>query len=92
MCHFFYNYQNKSWEYEHEVRWIINIDECSQENERSYIPLDPKAIRRIDFGCKCESEKIIFLLKDRDEYQHIQLHKALVHEHMFSLQYKEIYP
>lgn len=77
--------KNKSWEYEQEVRWIINLEECTQD-DRSYIPLEPKAVRRIDFGCKCESEKIIPLLTDDDNtYQHVELYKALVHEHRFSL-------
>lgn len=83
--------KNKSWEYEQEVRWIINLDECKQEDDRSYIPLDPKALRRIDFGCRCESEKIVLLLKDDCAYQHVKLYKALVHEHRFSLQYQEVH-
>jgi len=53
--------------------------------------MKPQAIRRIDFGCKCESEKVIPLLKDDDNaYQHVKLYKALVHEHRYSLSYKEI--
>ncbi|MCX5633328.1 MAG: DUF2971 domain-containing protein [Phycisphaerae bacterium] len=83
--------KNKSWEYEQEVRWIISLQECIQKDGRSYIPLSPKAIRRIDFGCKCESEKVIPLLKDDDNaYQHVKLYKALVHERRYSLKYKEI--
>ncbi|MCJ7663522.1 MAG: DUF2971 domain-containing protein [Desulfobacterales bacterium] len=83
--------KNKSWKYEQEVRWIISLQECIQKDGRSYIPLSPNAIRRIDFGCKCESEKVIPLLKDDDNaYQHVKLYKALVHEHRYSLKYKEI--
>jgi len=83
--------KNKSWEYEQEVRWTINLVECTQEDGRSYILLEPKAVRRIDFGCRCESEKVIPLLKDDDNaYQHLKLYKALVHEHRFSLKYQEI--
>lgn len=83
--------KNKSWNYEQEVRWIINLKECKQEENRSYIPLESKAVRRIDFGCRCESEEIIPLLRDDDNaYQHVKLYKALVHEHRFSLKYKEV--
>ena len=83
--------KNKSWEYEKEIRWIINLQECIQEDGRSYIPLSPKAIRRIDLGCKCKSEKVIPLLKEYgNAYQHIKLYEALVHEHRYSLKYKEI--
>jgi hypothetical protein len=83
--------KNKSWEYEKEVRWIINLQECIQKDGCSYIPLSPKAIRRIDFGCKCESEKVIPLLKDdNNAYRHVKLYKALVHEHRYSLMYEEI--
>lgn len=81
--------KNKSWEYEQEVRWIINLLECSQEKGRSYIPLLPKAIRRIDFGCKCQSDEIVSIL-DNNAYKHVKLYKALVHEHKFSLNYREV--
>jgi hypothetical protein len=81
--------KNKSWEYEKEVRWIINLKECRQENELSYIPLLPNAIRRIDFGCNCESDTIISIL-DNNAYRHVKLYNALVHEHKFSLNYEEI--
>lgn len=81
--------KNKSWEYENEVRWIINLKECSQENGRSYIPLLPRAIRRIDFGCKCQSDEIVSIL-DNNAYKHVKLYKALVHEHKFSLNYGEV--
>ena len=83
--------KNKSWEYEQEVRWLINLEECTQENDRSYIPLEPKAIRRIDFGCRYEGKRIIPLLKDDNSvYQHVELYNALVHEHKFSLKYEKI--
>lgn len=82
--------KNKSWEYEQEVRWIINLEECTQD-DRSYIPLEPKSMRRIDFGCRSESEKIIPFLTDYDNsYQHVELYKALVHEHRFSLKYEKL--
>lgn len=81
--------KNKSWEYEKEVRWIINLKECHQENGLSYIPLSPKAIRRIDFGCKCDNDKSISILKN-NAFRHVKLYKALVHEHKFSLNYEEI--
>ena len=81
--------KNKSWEYENEVRWIINLLECSQENGRSYIRLLPKAIRRIDFGCKCQSDEIVSIL-DNNACKHVKLYKALVHEHKFCLNYGEV--
>lgn len=81
--------KNKSWEYEQEVRWIINLIECKQEDGRSYIPILHKAIRRIDFGCKCKRDEIVSIL-DNDAYRHVKLYKALVHEHKFSLNYEEI--
>lgn len=81
--------KNKSWEYEQEVRWIISLRECSQENGRSYIRLLPKAIRRIDLGCKCQSDEIVSIL-DNNAYRHVKLYKALVHEHKFCLDYEEV--
>lgn len=81
--------KNKSWEYENEVRWIINLKECRQENGHSYIPLSSNAIRRIDFGCKCESDTIRSALGN-NAFRHVKLYKALVHEHKFSLNYEEI--
>ena len=83
--------KNKSWEYEGEVRWIINLDECERENGRSYIPLEPKAVQRIDFGCKCAVERIVPILKEDDNsYRHVKLYKASIHEHMYALIYDEI--
>jgi len=81
--------KNKSWGYEQEVRWIINLQECSQDNGCSYIPLLSKAIRRIDFGCKCQRDEIISIL-DNNAYRHVKLYKALVHEHKFFLNYEEV--
>lgn len=81
--------KNKSWGYEQEVRWIINLQECSQEKGCSYIPLLPKAIRRIDFGCKCQGDEIVSIL-DNNAYKHVKLYRALVHEHKFSLNYGEV--
>jgi len=81
--------KNKSWEYENEVRWIINLKECRQENGHSYIPLSSNAIRRIDFGCKCKSDTIRSAL-DKNAFRHVKSYKALVHEHKFSLNYEEI--
>jgi len=83
--------KNKSWEYEQEFRWIINLAECQIEDDRSYIPLEPTAVRRIDFGCRCEVENIIPVLKhDGNTYQHVELYKASVHEHKFSLRYNQL--
>ncbi len=81
--------KNKSWEYEQEVRWIVSLRECRQEDGRSYIPLLPNAIRRIDFGFRYEGDKIISIL-DNNAYRHVKLYRALVHEHKFSLNYEEI--
>jgi len=85
--------KNKSWFYEKEVRWLINLQECIQENGHSFIPLSPDAVQRIDFGCKCEKDKIISILNsilNNNAYRHVKLYKALVHEHKFSLNYEEI--
>lgn len=90
-CRRTFETKNESWEYEKEFRWVINLKECKQKGNRSYIPLESKAVRRIDFGCRCENEEIMPFLRDDDNaYQHVKLYKALVHEHRFSLEYKEI--
>jgi hypothetical protein len=81
--------KNKSWGYENEVRWIINLKECHQENGFSYIPLSPESIRRIDFGCKCKRDKALSILNN-NVYRHVKLYKALAHEHKFCLNYEEI--
>jgi hypothetical protein len=81
--------KNKSWEYEKEVRWIIDLKECHQENGLSYISLSPKAIQRIDFGCKCDNDKSVSILIN-NAFRHVKLYRALVHEHQFSLKYEEI--
>jgi hypothetical protein len=78
--------KNKSWEYEQEVRWIINLEECWQESKRSYIPVAPKAIRRIDYGCRCDDDKILSTLAD-SVFRHVTKYRTSVHEHRFSLDY-----
>jgi hypothetical protein len=82
--------KNKSWGYEGEVRWIINLRECKLENGRSYIPLEPIAVQRIDFGCNCDIDKIVPLLKgDDNPYQHVKRYMASIHEYKYALQYHE---
>lgn len=81
--------KNKSWGYEQEVRWIINLEECEQENGLSYIPLSPDSIMRIDLGCKCESDTIRSAL-DNNAFRHVKLFKTSLHEHKFSLNYEEL--
>ncbi len=83
--------KNESWSYEREIRWIISRQECIEDNGCSYIPLPPKAIRRIDMGCRCDiSKKVISLLTTNKEYEHVKLYNALLHEYRFSLNYNEV--
>ncbi len=80
--------KNESWRYEQEVRWLINIGECSQDKGFSYIPLPHRAIRRVDFGCKFDNCREISILK-HPAFKHVVLYKTSVHEHRFSLNYEK---
>jgi hypothetical protein len=84
--------KNESWNYEHETRWIISRQECRDDKDgHSYIPLPPKAIRRIDMGCRCGiSKEILSLRKESKDYKHIELYNASLHEYRFSLSYDKI--
>jgi len=91
VCRSIIQTKNKSWHYEQESRWIIHRDECIKENGRMYIPFLPEAIRRIDLGCRCNKrEDIMAVLKENKAYKHVKMYDALVHEHKFALEYKEI--
>lgn len=82
--------KNKSWGYEAEFRWIVSLPECKLEDGRSYVPLEPTAVQRIDFGCRCDSQRIIPILRgDDNPYRHVKLYKASIHEHKYALQYDE---
>jgi hypothetical protein len=81
--------KNKNWEYEREVRWIINLVECIQKDRHSYIEFKPHALRRIDFGYKCESKADVKSLLE-DDYRHTELYEASMHESKFSLVYKKV--
>ncbi|MDD5109555.1 MAG: DUF2971 domain-containing protein [Candidatus Omnitrophica bacterium] len=82
--------KNISWKYEHEVRWIINILECFQEGEDCYIPLLPNAIRRIDFGCRCENNGILSEIANKEIYNHLKLYEAKIHKSKFCFDYASI--
>ena len=52
--------KSKAWEYEQEWRWFVDKRIC-KEDEKSkewFVPIDLKAIKRIDFGEKCRQSSI----------------------------------
>jgi len=52
--------QTKShvWQYEHEYRWIVDKScrEIDKASEMSYVKINIKALKRIDFGIRCKDE------------------------------------
>ena len=49
--------KSKAWEYEQEYRWFIPTQMCPKAKDESdnwYVPINIKAVKRIDIGERCE--------------------------------------
>lgn len=81
--------KNKCWEYEKEIRWLFNIEECVSVSGGSFVNIPLKAIRRIDIGCNCVERKYE-AIKAALENTNIELYKVMPHEVEYSLEYVKI--
>jgi hypothetical protein len=86
--------KGKHWEYENEVRFLINPRLCHHEevSRMDSIEFPYQALKRIDIGIRSD-EKIVVDLHaalSRHQYRHVRLFKAEMHKTDFSIVYKEI--
>jgi hypothetical protein len=79
------------WKYEAEYRAIIKFD---TSKGKRYIDLAPRAILEVVIGMNCSLEtelKIIGLAK-QEEFNHLKLKRATIHNFKYQMQYLDILP
>ena len=79
--------KSKEWEYEKEVRWLIPIEECTEDKKLWFKKINPQSIKSICFGLKCaeeDKEEILKLVKEN--YSWIELFQADYHPRKFALE------
>ncbi|GEM_PF-3659985 len=89
------------WEYENEYRMFFPytldghyiVKKGVDDKFRSYCPIESNQVLAVDFGLNCkESEisKIVNLIKNRKDYNHVKLRRAAYHPTDYALQYEAI--
>lgn len=80
------------WEYEQEYRWFIPIQRCELDKEKNihFVKIPAEAIISIDIGVKAlpEIKEEIMRLMKGNNFSHIKLRCAKLHETKFALNYE----
>ncbi len=82
------------WEYEQEYRWFIQIQRCKLDKEKNihFVKIPAEAIISVDIGVKSLpeiKERIMDLMKGND-FAHIKIRHAKLHETKFKLNYETL--
>ncbi len=79
------------WKYEDEYRAIVNFDKSKYKR---YIDLPSKAILEVVIGMNCslETELQIIRLAKQEEFNHLKLKRATIHNFKYQMQYSDILP
>jgi hypothetical protein len=78
-----------SWKYEGEYRALVKFDHM--ENKR-YINLNADSILEVILGLNCdlETELSIMDILKKDEYKHVKLKRAILHDSKYEMKYVDI--
>jgi hypothetical protein len=83
--------KRKSWEYEQEYRWFVDVRDVRQTTEGLFVPINLNAIKRIDFGAKCSLEVVSEISKRvRDLGLKAELKRAVLDAVDFKLKYNDL--
>lgn len=77
------------WQYEGEYRAIIKFDESECKR---YISIPARAILEVIIGMNCslETELQVLRLAQQEEFKHLKLERATIHDFKYQMQYSEI--
>ena len=84
--------KSPGWKYEQEYRWFIPIRMCELDDKKSihFVKISAEAIISVDIGVKALTEikeRIMALMKGND-FAHIEIRHAKLHETKFALNYE----
>lgn len=84
-----------AWEFENEVRLIINKDTVVKKliplGCKYYLPFDPSWVKLVDFGINCDEETIENVSTIlRLEYPDVTMRKAFHHPEDYAIEYRPV--